>query len=51
MCIRDSDYPTYYLTVKKKSGGSWDVLLGAQYAVNVPSASGDPIVNVVVDGR
>ena len=45
------EYPTYYVTVKKKSGGSWPTLLGPQYAVNVPSASGDPIVTVVVDGR
>jgi len=37
-------------TVLKKVGGGWNNLIGPEFTINVPSASGNPVVYIVVDG-
>ncbi len=46
----DDNPEIYDVEVLKKVGGGWSNLIGPGYTVNVPSASGTPVVIVVTDG-
>ncbi len=41
---------SYDVEILKKVGGGWDHLIGPEFTINVPSATGNPVVYVVVDG-
>lgn len=41
---------TYDVEILKKVGGGWVNLIGPEFTIDVPSANGNPVVYVVVDG-
>ena len=46
-----ADSPNVYdIEILKKVGGGWVNLIGPDFTINVPSAMGNPVVYVVVDG-
>ncbi len=46
-----ADSPDVYdVEILKKVGGGWVNLIGPEFTINVPSAMGNPVVYVVVDG-